>query len=222
MESALCRPVPDGTRLIETFRYDPASGFHDLARHLRRMERSARELGFPFDRPATERRLARFGAATARRCRLTLSLGGETEFTTADLAMPSGNWVVAIADHRLRSDDPWLRHKTTRRPVYDAARQAMPDGVDELLFLNERGELCEGTITNLFVRRRDGARVTPPLTSGCLPGVLRQRLLDSGQVREQVVTPRDLRDAQAIHVGNSLRGEIAVNVRGLADGGATR
>ena len=119
-----------------------------------------------------------------------------------------GVWRIAIAQERLSSGDPWLRHKTTRRALYDQARADLPEAVDELVFLNERGELCEGTITSVFVQLRDGRHVTPPLSSGLLPGVLRQDMLDRGKVVEGVVTVDDLRQARGITVGNSLRGEI--------------
>ena len=51
----------------------------------------------------------------------------------------------------------------------------MPEGLDELLFLNERGEVCDGTITTLFFDRGEGLR-TPPLSCGLLAGVLRAEL----------------------------------------------
>ena len=88
----------------------------------------------------------------------------------------------------------------------------MPEGVDELLFLNERDEVCEGTITNVFVHGADGAHVTPPLSCGLLPGVLRQSELGRGHVTEAVVTVGDLRRARGISVGNSLRGMIVADL----------
>jgi len=115
---------------------------------------------------------------------------------------------VRIAPERLRSEDALLRHKTTRRAVYDRWRADLPDGVQEWLFLNERDELCEGTICNVVLTMPDGARVTPALTSGCLPGVYRQSLLDTGVVQEAVLSATDLRDAREILLTNALRGEI--------------
>lgn len=214
MESAICSRVPAGTRLIETFRYDPESGFHDLNRHLRRLEHSAKALGFVADRIGIERQLLDFSATEAQRCRLTLGAEGDMQFAAVPLGPEVTRWRVGIAQERLRSDDWRLQHKTTQREIYDRVRAAMPAGVDELLFLNEREEVCEGTITNVFVTLQSGIRVTPPLNSGCLPGVLRQRLLYEGRVREQVVTLRDLQHAHDITVGNSLRGEINVDYQG--------
>ena len=98
---------------------------------------------------------------------------------------------MGLAEERLRSDDPWLRVKSTKRAVYDRARAALPAGLDEVLFLNERSEVCEGTITSVFFDRGQGMRV-PPLSCGLLPGVLRAGELPS--VR--------------LWVGNALRGLI--------------
>ena len=81
----------------------------------------------------------------------------------------------------------------------------MPAGIDEVLFLNERGEVCDGTITSVFVAR-GGALVTPPLRCGLLPGVLREEMLAEGLCREAVLGREDL--AEGLMVGNSLRGLI--------------
>lgn len=196
-------------RLIETFLYQPGPGPRDPNRHLARMERSAAAFGIAFDRIEQETRLQALKAKADMRCRLTLARDGTVELVTAPFATATRNWVVSLAKQRVNSDDPWLLHKTTCRRLYDEARATLRQGVDEVLFLNERDEVCEGTITNLFVTLRSGRRVTPPLSSGLLPGVLRQRLLDNGRVVEEVVTVRDLRHARKITVGNSLRGEIS-------------
>jgi 4-amino-4-deoxychorismate lyase len=84
--------------------------------------------------------------------------------------------------------------------VYDAARAAMADGLDEVIFLNERGEVCDGSITTLFFDRGAGMR-TPPLACGLLPGVLRADL----GVAEEVLRAQDLPRVR-LWVGNSLRG----------------
>ena len=101
---------------------------------------------------------------------------------------------------------PRLAHKTTDRALYDRARAALPAGVDEYLFLNERGEAAEGTITTLFFDLGDGLR-TPPLSSGCLPGCLRAELLATGRAREEPL-PASLLPRAKLWMGNSLRGLI--------------
>src|SRR5690606_32752889 len=117
-------------------------------------------------------------------------------------------WRLGIGSVRLESGDTLLRHKTSLRSRYDQARaEFVTSEVDEVLLLNEHGQLCEGTITNLFVKADDGTLVTPPLSSGLLAGVLRAELLAQGKAIERVVRPEDLTDG-AVFVGNSLRGLI--------------
>ncbi|WP_294224470.1 aminotransferase class IV family protein [uncultured Shimia sp.] len=206
MESTVCT-VPTGTRLIETFAWRP-EGIARLDLHLERLARSAHELGFVFDPVRVADAIDVLSVNEPLRCRLTLGTEGDVEITTAALPAAADQWTVRIAPARLRSDDELLRHKTTRREVYDGWRAELPDGVQEWLFLNERGELCEGTICNVVLTMADGGRLTPALSSGCLPGVYRQSLLDSGLVQEAVLAEVDLRQAKSVHVTNALRGEI--------------
>ncbi|SHG54529.1 aminotransferase class IV family protein [Cognatishimia maritima] len=210
MESTIRGGVPVGTRLIETFGWTPEGGYARLDMHLARMADSARQLGFGFDAAAAQACLKAQGDVPLR-CRLTLGAEADAEgfeFTSAPLAPNPASWTVAIAEQKLMSSDVWLRHKTTQRQTYDAARANLPSGIDELIFLNENNEICEGTITNIFVTLPDGRCITPPISCGLLPGVLRQSLLQAGKVTKAVVTQDMLRSATALHVGNSLRGLI--------------
>ncbi|MGH2198948.1 aminotransferase class IV, partial [Enterococcus faecalis] len=82
-------------------------------------------------------------------------------------------------------DDYRLRHKTSDRGFYDAARRAA--GTDEVLFVRG-GMLTEGSFTKFFVPRGDGVLLTPPLARGLLPGVLRAELIANGRAIEQDVS----------------------------------
>ncbi|WP_170753339.1 aminotransferase class IV family protein [Ruegeria lacuscaerulensis] len=208
MESPLRPPDDPDFRLIETLAFRPGQGFVRRDRHLARMGRSAAALGVPFDRDRAIAALEGVAGTSPLRCRLTLDAAGAVEVTTGALAENPPLWRVAIADQRLQASDVWLQHKTTQRALYDDARASLPPGIDELLFLNERDELCEGTITNLFVHMADGRRLTPALFSGVLPGILREELLDNKQVTAAPVTLTDLQNAEKLYVGNSLRGLI--------------
>ncbi|WP_420003485.1 aminotransferase class IV family protein [Arenibacterium sp. LLYu02] len=208
MESPFRASDDPDFRLIETFGLVPGQGVARLDLHLARLARSAAEFGIAFDLEDARSQIRALEAATPLRCRMTLDGAGALAISTAAMPPASDLWRFALAPERLNSDDPFLRHKTTRRALYDQARAQMPEGLDELVFLNERNELCEGTITNIILTRADGRRVTPPLTSGCLPGVYRQSLLDAGAAEEAILTLADLQAAKAIHLTNSLRGEI--------------
>ncbi len=210
MEGPLCPPDDPHFRLIETLLWTPEAGFQRGARHLARLARSAARLQIA--PVGVEAALARVTGAGPLRVRLTVDRAGAARVEAAPFApLPCGSvWRVAISDTSLASDYPWLGVKTTQRALYDAARAGLPGGVDEVLFCNENGALCEGTITNLFVRGTDGL-VTPPLSDGVLPGILREELLNSGAAREGSLRVEDLATG-AVFVGNSLRGLIAVEM----------
>jgi para-aminobenzoate synthetase/4-amino-4-deoxychorismate lyase len=107
----------------------------------------------------------------------------------------------------VKTDDILLRHKTTQRELYDREfARARQDGFDEALFLNEKEELAEGAISTLFVKL-EGRLVTPPLSSGVLPGVFRRHILATEPgAGERPLSLDDLRHAEAVYLGNSVRG----------------
>ncbi len=202
MEGALCR---SDTRLIETFARDGA-GFRRLDAHLARARASAAALGFRWDEAAVRAALAAVTGPGPLRVRLTVGRAGDAEVTAAPLAPNPAEWRIALAAEPLDPDAPLLRHKTTERAAHDRARAGLAPGIDEALLLNRRGEAAEGTITNLFADFGDGL-LTPPLASGCLPGILRAELLALGRAREAVIRAEDLARAR-LSVGNALRGLI--------------
>lgn len=208
--------------LIETLRWEPQAGFVRLERHLARLARSAAALGLPGAEGArtalTEAVDAAFGPAatpsatqpTPLRIRLELFGNGRIEVKTAPFVpLAAGTvWTVRVAATTLRSDDPLLRHKTSRRAAYEAARAEFPAGAtDEVVLLNERGEVCEGTITSVFLDDGSGILRTPPLACGLLAGVLREELFESGRARETVFDLDEMK-RHRLFVGNSLRGLI--------------
>ncbi|MDQ6433674.1 aminotransferase class IV family protein [Mesorhizobium sp. LHD-90] len=214
-------PLRDGNgpgfELIETLRWEPEGGFVRLERHLARLYASAIALGFPADPQKIGEALHECeGERVPLRVRLALAGDGSVSGVTQPFEpLPENSvWTLRIAGTRIDSADPLLRHKTTRRALYETARAEFPrDQADEMLLLNERGEICEGTITNIFLGAGDGGpMLTPALSCGLLPGVLRDEMLDDGKAREAVLILHDLWTAQRIYVGNSLRGLIEARI----------
>ena len=202
MESALHAGAgAPGLKLIETLAWD-GQRLLRLPLHLARLAGSARALGWGCDLAAVEAALRTALPLGAARMRLTLDALGRIEVQTAALPAGKALWRVGLAAERLASDDPWLAVKSTRRAAYDAARASLPDGLDEVILCNERGEVCDGSITTVFFDRGQGLR-TPPLACGLLPGVLRAVL----GVVEEVLLARDLPRVK-LWLGNSLRGLI--------------
>jgi 4-amino-4-deoxychorismate lyase len=213
-----------GFGLIETLRWQPGAGFVRLERHLARLAASAAALGFAWSEASGMEKL-RQAVETAQgdgeigplRIRLELAADGGMEVAALALApLPTGTeWQLRIASTRLDSENALLRHKVTARGAYDAARAEFArHDADEVILLNERREVCEGTITSIFVDTGDGGPLrTPAIRCGLLPGVLRSELIDQGRAVETVLAVADLERAKAVLVGNSLRGLIAARLR---------
>ena len=202
-------------RLLETLAFVPGEGLRNLDRHLARMADSADWAGFRFDRPTSPTSVRR---AVARRIeparvRILLSRDGDADVELQAMP-PTGTRPVRLVldDEPVDAGDPWLQHKSTRRDVYLTRALRHPEA-DDVVLVNQRGELTETTTANLAVRL-DGRWWTPPTTSGCLPGVERGRLLELGPpARARPVRPRPARR------GGARRAQFAA---GLARGAAAR
>ena len=211
--------------LIETIRFEKAHGFHLLERHLARLQSSAAHFAYPFSREAVlaalEAEAARIEAPVAL-VRLLLAEDGAMAVTSSAITLPTKEtvWRFAISDRRLDEKDPFFYHKTTRRQFFEQEleRQKALTGCDEVVFLNSKGELTEGTRTNLFVEL-DGRLFTPALACGLLPGTLREELLDlpRAAASEAILAPQDLLAADRIYLGNSVRGLVRAELIGAGE-----
>ncbi len=196
-------PLPP---LLESMLLD-AGSYPLIERHLKRLEWSASRLGHRYDRDAVIAALrtqAESCPGMPAKVRLMLSADGVIKTDSAPIAGTSGYLRLAVSSQATDPDDIFLYLKTVSRERYDAARKEYPEA-DEVLFVNKRGELTEGTFNNI-VLLLDGRYLTPPVSSGLLPGVMRSALLDSGEIEEQVLFPCDLERAAEICLINSVRG----------------
>jgi para-aminobenzoate synthetase / 4-amino-4-deoxychorismate lyase len=199
-------------QLIETMLWDGEDEeFARLALHLDRMQSSASYFDFSFDRAALTAQLrersSQWPSGDSYRVRLLLDPTGRTEVTATKFLPGKSTGRVCFSSQRTFSGDVFLRHKTTRRERYDQLyRAARTDGFDEILFLNERDEVTEGAISNIFILRA-GKLLTPPLCSGVLPGVFRRHLLETDtRTEEQILTLQDLESADKVFLCNSVQG----------------
>jgi 4-amino-4-deoxychorismate lyase len=212
-------PIPDRGAddfgLIETLLWTRLGGFDLLDEHLARLAASSAALGFRHDEAKARDALAaavspQSGPLPERlRVRLTLSRDGaiETSATPIEPTQAGTIWRVTLATRRFLSADPLLRHKTTRRALYEdeLARAVAEQQADEVLFLNERDEVCESARCNVFLEAGD-LLLTPPLDGGLLAGTLRAHLLATGRAREAILRLPDL--SGGFLLGNSVRGLV--------------
>ncbi|WP_229459286.1 chorismate-binding protein [Massilia cavernae] len=201
--------------LFETMRVT-GDGCEHLALHLARLEKSASYFGFAFDRAAAEALVeAEVRPDETRRVRLALRQDGTMPVQSAALAPLQEPVALLLAADAKQSDDIFLRHKTSVRTRYDAAwRDAEANGAFDTLFFNERGELTEGGRCNVFVQL-DGQWLTPPLSCGVLPGVMRSVMLAEPALNasERVITREMLDRADEVMVCNALRGPLRAVVK---------
>ena len=191
--------------LIETMAFDPLVGLALLDRHLARMKASADLFGFRFDRHATRNELqaATFRLRKVSKVRLLLAKSGAIAIEVAPAPAQIETLRAAIVPLPVSPHDRRLQHKTSDRRFYDDARRSVAG--DEVVFVDEQGFLTEGSFTNIFVER-DGVLITPPVSRGLLPGVLRAELIETGRAVEGELTVADLN--QGFLLGNALRGLI--------------
>ena len=202
--------------LIETMLWD--GKFKFLNEHLKRMRDSAEYFGFDFERAkilgCLKNTAKTFRKDKRYRIRLSMSKEGDlsVEASTIDKAAEEGAAPAIISRSRTDPADPFLYHKTTNRALYDTEhKRNRARGYLDVIFLNTKGEVAEGAISNVVIRK-NGKYYTPPLSSGLLPGVFRGHLLKSGRAKEKILLLSDLRRADKIFLCNSVRGMLEVKV----------
>lgn len=208
-------------------------------RHWERMKRDAERMHVPFpaDRDAMRTRLVRLVEANSAwnatlRVAVVRNHGGlfegpdltrdfEVIAFTADIN-PWGDSVrLAVKPHGRHAQNEFAGTKVLswaqNLTWYEEAHQR---GFDEVILLNERGEVAECTSANLFIARGDDV-LTPPLDSGCLPGVTRALLLEEIRipgisVAEKTLLPKDLENADQVFITSTTRDFLRVSeIEGL-------
>jgi branched-chain amino acid aminotransferase len=129
------------------------------------------------------------------------------EVTDATTTWNENGLVVGLAEGIVRNCDSLSNLKTTGMlPWSVAATQARQAGWNDALVRNAQGGITESTIANVFVVK-DGRIYTPPLTEGCVAGVMRQYLLARvPEIIEQRLTIDDLKAADEVFLTNAVRG----------------
>jgi len=206
MESTFRDTYPEDLRVIETFGAGP-DGMPRWPAHRARLIATCARLGIVPDLELVDAAVAVLDVSVPMRVRLTVDLTGGLNVEAVPAGKTPDQWRIGLAAHVVDAGDPWFSVKTTQRALYDSTRAALPNGLNEVIFVNQAGFVTEGTITNVFVQR-DGVLLTPPLSDGVLPGVLRAELVNDGRAKEAQLRWVDFLAAEAVFVGNSLRGLI--------------
>lgn len=198
--------------LIESIRWD--DGYVMLEEHLARLAASASYWGMPCDVDSLRPMLAELEDAMHGPTKVRVLASGEgrvaLSLSAAPERFPLGPGPadqplrVCIDREPLDSSDPRLFHKVADRTRFDNRRKRNI-GVDDVLCVNENGNITESTIANA-VFLIDGVWRTPPVTDGLLGGILRERLILDGTLKEQSVSIPEAFGAEAVALVNSVRG----------------
>lgn len=207
----LTAPPAPAFELLETMRAEDGS-VALLDRHLERLREAADYFEFPFEADRIRQRLSDLGQGSLR-VRLLLSREGHLTLEAEPLDASAAPQTAIIYPEHLPEADAFLAHKTTHRPFHDRALAwARAQGADEAILLNTRGEVVEGTFTNVWVRQ-GGRLLTPRLASIGLPGVYRAHLLATrSDAAEALLSAEDLMRAEAVLLSNAVRGLVPVSL----------
>jgi para-aminobenzoate synthetase/4-amino-4-deoxychorismate lyase len=221
IKSAFLMDLPSATGLFETIAVRNGEP-QRLHAHLNRLSLSAIALRMPFQLETAQNLILStcvpLDQNLSYRLRFDLAATGQLLITTA--AMDLINQPVKIFwakdilpdDVTMFSGDALLRHKITNRALYDQAwQEAVKLGGFDALFINEQGFVTDGGRTSIFVKPHNSSEwLTPPVSAGLLPGVMRAALLadPSLNAREANLTINDVSMADEIMLSNALRGTI--------------
>lgn len=204
-----------GDGLFETLRVDEGRA-GDVEAHLERLFAGLPRVGI--DPPADlDEAVAQVAASSPWPvARMRIAVTPSTRLVSLAPYTPPSGPVSAVL-----LPEPWIWSRSPLAGLkslsYQANRTALrrAAGAYEALLLNERGRLVEGSRSNVVLALPDGL-FTPPLEDGCLPGTVRRRLLERGEVAERSLTPEDLKAASRVLLTNSLIGVLEVGLNPAA------
>ena len=198
------------SEILETFLWQPRTGVKNFSQHKKRLIKTANELKYPFKEVHFQNAIKSIiSVDKPQRVRLALNNLGEFNIQQSDYEPYQINSEVtfSLSKYPLSDKVQVTRHKVSDRNFYDGERNRIRQltDADEVIFLNNKNEICEGSYTSIFIKKNE-LLVTPPLSSGLLPGILRADLLEKKQAIEGILTITDIIEADEVFLGNSLRG----------------
>lgn len=198
--------------LTEVMRFEPLAGISALDQHLTRLENSAERLGFIYNRHDVRNRLhmACFPLTSPQFIQLAINYTGQIVIEIMPQQTGPTKTIGCYSIKRaLSSDDKRLYHALTPRPFYSekAFENLNENKADDTVWLavDSKNYPTETAFGNIFVTHKNEL-LTPSLSLGLVPGLLRQALLDSHQAKEAKITLKDLQSGFLI--GHDLFGLV--------------
>ncbi len=202
--------------LIETILWENGD-FFLLDSHLRRLSESASYFDFPLDGSTLNQKLQAlsktFQSSVKYKVRILLSVTGKfsIESIVIDEKSSSEKNKFCFSDQKVSTDTPYLYHKTTNRDIYNSKlKWCREKGCYDLVFMNEKNQVTEGAISNIFIKKGDFL-YTPPVECGLLPGVYRQYLIkNSSNIFEKIIYKDDILSSDEVYFDNSVSKKVKV------------
>jgi len=210
----LLKPFPY-FELFETMKYSNGE-FVRLDLHLKRLEESASYFLFKYDEEfvvkSLEGEIGKYDSSKNYRIRISLNKWGKVKVEVTDIPSVPEEVKIIISDEIISTENRFQYFKTTNRELYNTEyKEYSEKGFFDVIFINEKNQVAEGAITNIFISKT-GLLYTPPVGSGILPGVFRKHWLQTNiNIKEEVLYKDDLLIADEIILTNSLRGIIKVD-----------
>jgi para-aminobenzoate synthetase/4-amino-4-deoxychorismate lyase len=200
--------------IIETMRVENGR-ITFLDEHMKRMELTAEFFLFGFNKKIVLSYIKKVTSKLrndAYRLRIALNKCGEIKHELTPVSQLKADVKVIVSRNNINSNNKYQYFKTTNRIMYlSEHKKYSAKGFFDVLYLNERSEVAEGAITNIFISKRDIIS-TPPLNAGILSGVYRKHFMKNNSgVRERRLYLQDLLEADKIILTNAVRGEVVVD-----------
>lgn len=206
-------------KLIETMLWRNGKLFL-LDMHLKRLKDSAAYFDYEYSKnyilKSLKEHTDNFKSNKIYKVRLLLSKDGAVEISSSVLKNFNDNKIKKIIFSKKIIDNKnvFLYHKTTNRKLYDDEYlKYRKRGFFDVLFLNKNGQVSEGAISNIIIKKGK-YYYTPPIKSGLLNGIYRQYLL-KGQpfpLKEKILFKQDINRAEKIFLCNSVKGLVEVKL----------
>ncbi len=204
--------------LVETMLWEPVKGYILAKFHLERLKESAEYFNYQYNEQSVKTSLDNAAKAFNKnkkyRLRLLLDKYGAISTAYSILCEDKNPKRIMLSAVNTDSSDKWLYFKTTNRGLYDSEYEKYKkQGFFDVVFKNERDEITEGAISNIFIEK-NGIYYTPPVKSGILNGVYRRYILSEKKfkIQEKILYCGDLLKADRIFMSNAVRGMVDVEL----------
>lgn len=209
----LTKPKPH-FKLIESLLLENGK-YPFLSSHLKRLKNASNYFSFVFDENKIKQKLFEIKNELKKderyKIRLLTDKWGNIQISSSPVSSVPAKVEIIISNKKINSQNQFQYFKTTNRGFYNNQRQKYVKGkIWEVIFPNEKNQLAEGTITNIFVMK-NGKWFTPPLSCGVLNGIYRDIFIKKYNALEKILFEKDLYSSEKIVLTNAVAGEVIVD-----------